>query len=862
MTGPAKAAAEATKHLRSELKELHTVLKEISSLKLDLSGLKVPKIKAPKLQVDAVEIKGGGRAVTGAMAAVSRATGEMAAVSDDSPASGDIKSLKRLEKERDKAFKEQAKRIKSEEKEQEKARKVQERAQLKVQKEAERAAAKKARMTPLQKAEEQLKSAPQDSKSVQLTNKQLEQYKGFLRDAKLKLDGLTTSKRQLASADVVDLAALSRVNKEIVTQRNRLGEIQRVLILSGNAGKFGREGTNRLVTTLKELAEASGRSGLGGFAEKIQSSTQGVQRFTGAFKAMGSELVAGTGFSTAAGMAVVGVGVASAGAVVGVLALTSAVAALGIGLGGLITKGAMFGLRASESRQQTVGMLEALLGTSKAAQVAKIDMDNLLRDFDTSPEKLKDMSTAFITNGMRSTKMLRESMRAVVQTQSVVGEQAASKLQGIFEEAAKPKWIGTFGGGEGVQRMVLTANQFLGTGIRVQEVWKEVAKRANTSYEEVVRYMTMGLGVDSKKAIEAVGAVVERKFGKQATQAALKFDVQINRIKQNIGRMFSELQPSVFTLALKQVVDLFDDTTVAGAAMKGMVTEFYNGLYNAAQKTIPYVRIGLKGLALVAFATYIGFRPLLQQFGLIGQKGEESNDKLISFQKTMRSISRAAGATAKFISDIVIGIDKLSEAARKLTGGKVETPKDSNGKPIAGAKSTVKGGVGATDLAKYYVMPHLAVADLAVKQISVGKSITKGLARGIVEGKPELAQSIREIALESIQMFKDMWQIKSPSKVTEGFGKNISLGLAKGIRGGAPVANDNLAAIGPGNLGVRGSSVSAGGGGITIHLTIEKIEITGGTTAEVREMVEHEMEEILTNAIEKAVAMKGLRPTG
>jgi hypothetical protein len=746
------------------------------------------------------------------------------------------------------------------------------RERLKAQVAREKEEKRLAKRSPLQIAEDTVKNMPQNmtAKHMNLNPKQVEQYKHFLREAKMSLDGLVTSKKQLGAADVVDLAALHRVNKEIQQQKNRLGEIQRVLILSGNAAKFGREGTNRLTTTLRELAEAAGSSGISNMAGRLVQNADGAKQFAVAFQGVGSALGAATGIGTKAGMMLTGLGIAAGGAIVTVVALTGAVAALGAGLAILGAKGAMFGLRAGEARQASLGMLEAMLGTRKAAVVAHVDMQNLLRDFDTTPEKLKEMSTAFTTAGMRSTKMLRDSMTAVVKTSSVLGEQAASKLQGIFEEAARPKFVGTFGGMEGMQRMVINAQTLQGTGLRLKEVWTELAKRSGQSFEEVARYMHMGLGIESKKAIEAIGAVVEQKFGKQALKAALKFDVQINALRMNLKRMFNAVDASPIMANFAKIVQMFDQSTVAGAVLKGMVTEFYNGLFRLADKAIPYVQTAMDGFVNIALKTYIGFRPLLTQLGIIGPTFDEGIPIMTKFENVLMGIGDTAGKLAADLSTIVMKVVALNDWMKKMTGGKVVhqvgTEKGPDGKERKVTRSTVQGGSGLGTALKYGISPATIAADYSIGSVKAGKEVAKGLAKGIVDNAPEVAKAVKFVVDGAIGFFKDDFQIKSPSKVTEGIGRNVTLGLAQGIKKDAKAVNDNLAGVvNLRNIGGQSSvSVGSGAGGSTIvvNLNVEKIEIHGGSAEEVLSMLETEMEELMSNAMEKAAAMQGLRATG
>lgn len=65
---------------------------------------------------------------------------------------------------------------------------------------------------------------------------------------------------------------------------------------------------------------------------------------------------------------------------------------------------------------------------------------------------------------------------------------------------------------------------------------------------------------------------------------------------------------------------------------------------------------------------------------------------------------------------------------------------------------------------------------------NLGKSINQGLAEGYLEANEDTKQKISEANQEIIEQTKQDFEIKSPSRVFEAIGKNISEGLSKGLQ--------------------------------------------------------------------------------
>jgi hypothetical protein len=128
--------------------------------------------------------------------------------------------------------------------------------------------------------------------------------------------------------------------------------------------------------------------------------------------------------------------------------------------------------------------------------------------------------------------------------------------------------------------------------------------------------------------------------------------------------------------------------------------------------------------------------------------------------------------------------------------------------------------------------------------IAAGFQLLMGLVKGLVENAPAvIGRAVRDLANLVTDEFKKLLGIKSPSKVFQGFGKNIAQGLVGGLNGSENIvknAVDDLAsiAIGAGGtiaLGLpavaEAGSMAAGATGFSESSGISILPSSGATNA-------------------------------
>lgn len=743
----------------------------------------------------------------------------------------------------------------------------------------------------------------------------LDVLKQKLRDDSLAVTNLTASFRQLTAASKQDLVTLRAVEDELQKRRDSLAAVQKQLVLSGNAARYGSEGTNRLTTTLRELAEGNGNvsgkavSDVSSMQDATRSLDATIQKLTetidrmgqsmgeagekggsnlfkglvrGAASAVGEKLVESFGevvadkikgvaselqgilltafrenpsfrgkvaafftgvtaltkskfsglreawaaeqkqlpgiqlgspkqlgpqigkgslqhlrgpqaiipsapkpekfqeLSSAMGGAVkqgaqlvatFGAMAIGAAALVAALALvTVGTIALGAALVGLVGKGASLAIEANDAKGDTLDMLEAMLGSAEAANETYAAIKDLTRDTTMTITQGQELSQSLATAGLTNVSLLKDAMSSIAVVNSVI-KGGGEKVQAIIEKATT---AGKFD---------VNVKKLVGTGVQIGDLYAELNKRTGIGVKAMEKSLAAGK-VSAEVGIAALTSVIENKLGNVARKQAHDFPVQMARLKESIGLLFEDVNTGPFLEAISKIVDIFDESTIAGEALHTVITDVFDGLFRAAEASIPYVKTLIKGLIIVGLTAAVAFKPLLYQLGIIGPEAEKTQPGLKLLKQTMDLIAAGAGLAA----EAIVVLTDHAGMLKALGAGVALLIL-----PFAILPALILGGVAAITyiIAKFgEFVDALGYIKDQVWQAGIG--FADGLIGGIASRAQAVVDTVTGIGKKALGGFKSFFGIQSPSRVMMGVGANLSLGVAKGIPLGMPAVNDNM----------------------------------------------------------------------
>lgn len=539
----------------------------------------------------------------------------------------------------------------------------------------------------------------------------------------------------------------------------------------------------------------------------------------GALKDTGMSFQSLTGITPRLAAGIAAVGAAAVGATIAIVGLGAGIIALAIG-------GASLAIKAAEAKQDTLDMLEAMLGGETAAKNTYAQLLGITRISAASKEQVTTAAQELAAAGIDNQQALVGAVRSIAQVESVL-KGSGSKIQSVFEKAAQ------------TGKFEINAKKLTGTGVQTSVLFEELSRRTGVGVKQVEAQLKAGK-ISAETGIAALSAVIDKKFGGVAAKQALDLPVQIQRLKDNFSRLFDGVKVEVFLTKFAEIVDLFDESTMAGTAMKGVITTIFDSVFRLAEEALPYLKVGLKGLVIIALQIAIAFKPLIAR--LRDAFGGDARNGPLTFARILSAVGRGI----RFVLDIAVGLATWTPMWKTL------------GFFIGMAARFVDMMVGSV-VSLTIGLTQLAVAGFAIidwltqlvpRAIEAGASLVSGLATGIANAASTLYDSVTGIAGKALALFKQKFGIASPSKVMMGMGVNLSLGLAQGIKAGAPAANDNMMrAVSPPRAMAQQTATARG-----FVVQIEKVEING--VAGVAELGD-KVSEVLSDIFERVALTQG-----
>lgn len=337
-----------------------------------------------------------------------------------------------------------------------------------------------------------------------------------------------------------------------------------------------------------------------------------------------------------------------------------------------------------------------------------------------------------------------------------------------------------------------------------------------------------------KASMKAAGYGDKVKRGSDvARKAMLPVDVQLVKLKDNFANIFKGVKIDSFLSGMADVLDVFDESTASGQALKTIVESMLNPLFDAAAKAGPYIKQFFKGMVvgalLVAIAVVHVRDVLTDAFGGASIEGLNGM-KIALYAGVAAAIALAIGlgvlAVAIGVIAAILGVAAVAVALFMV-------PFAIGFGVILVAVLAVVAVFALLGYAVYKAYNFVASLDFG----AIGQSLMDGLVNGITSGAGAVMDAIRALASSMKDAIKGALGIASPSKVFAELGSFTAEGFAVGVDAEAPAVADSLSAMveppAVKDMTAAGESAAGGGAGGTraVNITIP-LQLTGMSKAE------------------------------
>lgn len=529
---------------------------------------------------------------------------------------------------------------------------------------------------------------------------------------------------------------------------------------------------NVLSKALASTQNALTRANALGDTKKIDKLTQQSTAYKSALDALApAELGAAEG---SAGL------MAELTAVAGVLASVAAAAGVVVvGFGALVAAGAAFALEAVRDRQKAETFFEAMAQGAEGGGKAINDMtDQLSLDLGLANDQIEGMAKQFLAIGVTDLPTLKKAITATASAVALMGDAGGAAFQTLYEKIDLA--------GDGMLK--LSDKQLL----KIAETGANVADIA----------AEMGLEVNVLKTQLNAGTVNAKAFGAALQDALIKkgagpLENMANTLqnlgkilKENVGKLFEDIEVGPFLSQMKSLLGILDEGQPSAQALKAGLTGFFNNVFAAATKVVPYIKHFLLDLVIYGLKAYIALKPIGKAISDWANSAEGMSTLSAAFDALV-TVAKVLGGIIAFVSVVVVAF------AATLLGIQVAIV-----------------GVG------YAILSFVSEAGAALSEwigsaYTLASDFVAGLINGITDGAAGVVNSVKGLADSATSAFTEALGIASPSKVMMELGGHVASGAAVGIEDGIPDVHGSATSLATAAIAPMGEASGAASGGST-----------------------------------------------
>jgi hypothetical protein len=511
-----------------------------------------------------------------------------------------------------------------------------------------------------------------------------------------------------------------------------------------------------------------------------------------------------------------GAGGATAYLTLGIVGAVAAAAALAAGLAGIAYKLGKFALTGADAARSAQLLRQAFFnGNAQWGKQAGEQIDALARNVPTAKAEIQALGAELAKQNIGGQTWV-DTLNAVTQASAALGNDAGGKIKEFIER------------GRQMNRLQINPRELIGTGVTFQEVAKELAASLHVGVDEAQKALFEGR-VKLGDGAAALRKAVEKKFGGINLAQMLSFENIAKKLEETFQSYTKDIDLEPLLKGVKEVLHVFDLSTVSGQALKQIINLFGNDFSKAIGASGPASTKFLYGIILGAQDVTIAYLNLRKEFRkTFGPETIQS--------ATALNIALGAGRGS------VLGIELSLKA-------------------VLSTMQAIKNLNAAGDsIGEFYKSVYRSVDAFGIGILegfkSVGKNIIKGLTDGIYKGFPDVGEALKGLGEVAKKTFKQTLMIQSPSKAFREYGEYTTEGYAQGVEKGSDRAQGAVGAMVKVPTGSPGGGSSSASSSVTVNVTINA---GGGDAKAVAAAVSSDaVTKQLTKAVIDAIKSRGL----
>lgn len=451
------------------------------------------------------------------------------------------------------------------------------------------------------------------------------------------------------------------------------------------------------------------------------------------------------------------------------LGVAAAMGTAALAAGALTLKMADMALHAREAADAALELAQAEYGHTAAAKAVVDAQYQISASSSLSQDAIFDLGTQLERSGV-SASQFQSTLRAMADTSAVAGDAALKSIQKVVKTVEQ---TGSF---------KINESALKGSGIKIQEVYAELAKSLGGSSQEIATKVKLGQ-ISAEQGIAAMNKALEQKFGAGAAEKLLGFDTQISKAKENLSNLFKDVNTGPFLSALHQVLGILDPATASGKALHKALTSAMNGFFSAAASALPYVEAFFLNLVDAALDVYDASKPIIKNIEtMLGLDTAKPADGFKIVASAAKVVVYAIAAVVAIAGLATVGMIAVWQAVAHGVQIAISAVKRV-GSAFSSAYAAVKSFGGKVIDGLSAGVDYLK--SLPGKFADAGAAMIDGLINAIKSGAAKVVGAVSDMAGQAVQAAKSKLGIASPSKVFFEIGTQNVAGLVNAHKDGA-----------------------------------------------------------------------------